>query len=246
MANRTIQFCGYAYGEEPVQLNAHINGQTVFSGTVATLDEDPIFPVDMTNAPVLFSVPESALFPTTFAGSYPMTVSVATGLGVNLNFINSNYMPSFVNPVEFSGSISGTTLNVSSVTSGEILSGQYIYGNGITADTIIISGNGSTWQVNNSQIAGETILKGSINVAGTADGFFLCYNGTPVNSDATLDARSSVQMNGVPTTTNHIEWPGQWTWWVTAGSTIEYFCRQRVIRHLATLKTLLKAGFFCG
>lgn len=223
MANRTIQFYGYAYGEEPVQLNAHINGQTVFSGTVATLDETPTFPVDMTNAPVLFSVAESALFPTSFSGSYPMTVSVATGRGIALGLTNSNYMESFVNKVEFSGSISGTTLNVSSVTSGEILTGQLIYGAGITAGTTIISGNGSTWQINNSQIASETTINGGINVTGTADNFFMCYYGTPANSDGTEDSRSSVQMNGVPATPVRTpEWQGQWTWWIIAGSTIEY------------------------
>ena len=74
MANKTLQFCGYAYGEEPVQLNAHINGQLVFSGTVATLDEVPTFPVDMTTVPVLFSVTESALFPTSFAALTPQAL----------------------------------------------------------------------------------------------------------------------------------------------------------------------------
>ena len=222
MANKTLQFCGYAYGEEPVQLNAHINGQLVFSGTVATLDEVPTFPVDMTTVPVLFSVTESALFPTSFAGAYPMTVSVATGLGINLGIINSNYIQARENPVQFSGSISGTTLNVSGVTSGEILAGQSIFGTGITAGTTIISGNGSTWQVDKSQIASETTINGAIIVAGAVDKFFLCYNGTPVNSDATWDARSSGQINGVTVPTDHVEWPGQWSWWVTAGSTLEY------------------------
>ena len=93
MANRTIQFCGYAYGSVPVQLNAHINGQLVFSGTVDTLNEViPDGQADMTTAPVLFSVTESELFPTTFSGSYPMTVSVATGYGIIICQTNSNYM----------------------------------------------------------------------------------------------------------------------------------------------------------
>ena len=93
MVNRTIQFCGYAYGDVPVQLNAHINGELVFSGAVDTLNEDiPTLPVDMTSAPVLFSVVESALFPISFTGSYPMTVSVATGTGILCGYINSNYM----------------------------------------------------------------------------------------------------------------------------------------------------------
>ena len=222
MANRTIQFCGYAYGAVPVQLNAHINGQLVFSGTVDTLNEAiPAFPIDMTSAPVLFSVTESALFPTTFSGSYPMTVSVATGYGILLNATNSNYMGSVPNPVKFSGSISGTTLNVSSVTSGEILIGQHIYNNVITPGTKIVSGNGSTWEVNKSQITSEATINGGIVVPGTADAFYMSYNGIPANSEGTTDSRSSVQINGVVQVPPLETSLGQWTWEVEVGSTLE-------------------------
>jgi len=222
MANRTIQFCGYAYGAVPVQLNAHINGQTVFSGTVDTLNEAiPAFPVDMTSAPVLFSVTESALFPTTFSGSYPMTISVATGNGILLGATNSNYMGNKTNAVEFSGSISGTTLNVSSVTSGEILIGQNIYNNVITKGTKIVSGNGSVWEVNTSQITSEATINGSIVVPGTVNVFHTSYNGTPTNSESTPDSRSSVQINGVTQVPPLVTSLGQWTWEVAAGSTLE-------------------------
>ncbi len=224
MANRTLQFCGYAYGNVPVQLNAHINGQTVFSGTVVTLDEIlPVLPIDMTTAPVLFSVPESALFPTSFSGAYPMTVSVATGYGIILGDVNSNYTKRYSNPVVFSGSISGTTLNVSSVTSGEIVPGQIIYSDDIIKGTAIVSGNGSTWQVSTSQITSEETIDGNIPTVGTVDVFRDCFNGTPTSSDGVDDSRSSVQINGVPVTPIRPEdASGQWTWLVEAGSTIEY------------------------
>jgi hypothetical protein len=225
MANRTIQFCGYAYGNVPVQLNAHINGQTVFSGAVPTLNETPAFPVDWVNAPVLFSVTESALFPTSFSGSYPMTVSVATGRGIALSGTNSNYMPSLVTEVEFSGAISGTTLTVSGVTSGEIRCGQIILGAGITSGTKIISVY-APWSVNTSQTVSETSITGAIPIPGTATDFCICVSGNPIippNSEGTCDSRSSVQINGVPqipprTPTTQ----GNWPWWVEAGSTIEY------------------------
>jgi len=222
MANRTIQFCGYAYGAVPLQLNAHINGQTVFSGAVDTLTEDiPALPIDMTNAPVLFSVTESALFPTSFSGSYRMTISVATGSGIILGFVKSNYMSTATNMVEFSGSISDTTLNVSSVTSGEIVPGQIIHNTIITKGTTIVSGSGSTWQVSESQLAGEATINGEILFPGTVDTFKMCYTGVPTNSDGTQDSRSSVQINGVPQS-REIPPSGQWTWSVEAGSTIEY------------------------
>jgi hypothetical protein len=95
--NRTINFYGYAYGSVPVQLNAHINGELVFSGTVPTIDaEMPLAnKLDMSSAPVLFAVADSSLFPVDFAGSYPMTLSIATGTGVLQCNTFSNYMAKF-------------------------------------------------------------------------------------------------------------------------------------------------------
>ena len=92
--NRTINFYGYAYGDVPVQLNAHINGELVFSGAVSTLNEamPDTNGFDMSTAPILFSVTESALFPIDFAGTYPLTLSVATGDGILQCNTFSNYM----------------------------------------------------------------------------------------------------------------------------------------------------------
>ena len=222
MANRTLQFFGYAYGDVPVQLNAHINGTLVFSGAVATLNEvmpDP--DLDMSSAPVLFSVAESALYPTSYSGAYPMTISVATGYGIAVCATSCNYMGSQTDPVEFSGSISGTTLTVSSVTSGEVTVGQKIYGTGITGGTTIVSGNGSSWVVSKDQTVGETTINGRIPVAGTADVFSPCFNGTPANSEGTPDSRSSVQLNGVQQVPPVEPSDGEWTWLVDTGSTLE-------------------------
>jgi hypothetical protein len=93
--NRTINFYGYAYGDVPVQLNAHINGELVFSGAVSTLNESmpDANGLDISAAPILFAVAESALFPVEFAGTYPLTLSVATGNGVLQCNTFSNYMP---------------------------------------------------------------------------------------------------------------------------------------------------------
>ena len=223
MANRTLQFYGYAYGDVPVQLNAHINGQLVFSGSVATLNEvmpDPS--VDMNSAPVLFSVTESALYPTSYSGSYPMTISVATGYGIAVRETLCNYMASVTDTVEFSGSISGTTLTVSSVASGEVTAGQKINGTGVTSGTKIVSGNGSSWVVSVSQTVGETAINGGIVVTGTADVFSTCFNGTPTNSEGTPDSRSSVQLNGVQQVPPVEPSFGEWTWLVDSGSTLEY------------------------
>jgi len=223
MANRTLQFYGMAYGDVPVQLNAHINGELVFSGPVATTAGDlPPQPIDISSAPVLFSIADSALYPTSYSGAYTMTVSVATGSGIAIGPVWSNYQqPISSNQVEFSGSISGTTLTVSSVTEGAVTIGQQLYGTGVTDGTTIVAGNGSSWVVSASQTVGEITIKGGISVSGTADVFDGCYFGTPINSEGTVDPRSSVQINGVQQVPPLEKSTGSWTWVVNSGSTIE-------------------------
>jgi hypothetical protein len=230
MANRTLQFYGYAYGSTPVQLNAHINGQVVFSGPVSTIDTPiPPPPSDMTSAPVLFSVENSALVPTEFSGSLPMTVSVATGTGVVLGEIYCNYMPTgnvvVTDEVTMeNSSISGTTLTVGSVTSGTITIGQSIADDAgtIVDGTVITAGSGSTWTVNISQTVASTTIQGGIEipVPGDAATFVDCFDGIPANSEGTPDSRSSVAIDGVTQVPPAPASEGQWTWIVPQGSTI--------------------------
>jgi hypothetical protein len=58
----------------------------------------------------------------------------------------------------FTGSIAGTTLTVTSVTSGTIAVGNALYGTGITQGTFITSGSGTSWTVNQSQTVGSTTI----------------------------------------------------------------------------------------
>ena len=60
----------------------------------------------------------------------------------------------------FTGTISGTTLTVSSIT-GTIAIGQIITGAGVTTNTVITGGSGSTWTVNFSQSAGPIAMYSS-------------------------------------------------------------------------------------
>lgn len=93
MTNRTLQFMGIAYGNVPVQLNAHINGELIFSGAVETVDTPlPDTAPDMSGEVPLFTLVDSSLFPVEFSGSYPMTISVATGDGIYIEHVHCNYM----------------------------------------------------------------------------------------------------------------------------------------------------------
>lgn len=58
----------------------------------------------------------------------------------------------------FTGSISGTTLTISSLTSGSVYAGQNLRGANIAPGTVIVSGSGLTWTVNNSQTVSSTTI----------------------------------------------------------------------------------------
>jgi hypothetical protein len=216
MANRTIQFHGLAYGDVPVQLNAHINGQLVFSGAVNTQAGEVPTPQEGAPNPVLFSVANSALFPTSFEGSYPMTISVATGNGITINEVSANYCPTDF--VTFVGSISGTTLTVNSVSVGELKIGQKLDLGDNVGIGEIVSGSGTTWQISTAANLSEATIYGIIS--GTADIYGILYNSTPTNTDNNFDSRSSVTIDGVAQVPIPAGQTGQNTWTVLAGSTL--------------------------
>ncbi len=71
-----------------------------------------------------------------------------------------------VTTAAFTGSISGTTLTVTAVTSGVIAVGQVLSGSGVTADTVITAygtgtGGAGTYTVNNSQTLASDALTSS-------------------------------------------------------------------------------------
>jgi len=66
----------------------------------------------------------------------------------------------------FQGTISGTTLTVTRVISGTIAANQALFGIGITNETVIVSGSGSTWTINQSHTISSAIQMNSATVAG--------------------------------------------------------------------------------
>lgn len=91
------------------------------------------------------------------------------GEGINSSIIRRK------SPATFVGSISGTTLTVTSVISGTIEVGQRLYAQGlVAAGTEIVSGSGTTWIVNTSQtVSATTIVAGVVDfVAITCDNQF--------------------------------------------------------------------------
>ena len=138
---RTLQFYGLAYGDSNVSLTATINGTTVFSGEVPTINSPvPVPPVDFSNEIILFSIENSTLFPTNYSGAYPMSITVSGGYAAAFNDINCNYMPTgnvTATTVMENSSISGNVLTVGTVSSGTVAIGQMLTGTDVLAGTQI-------------------------------------------------------------------------------------------------------------
>ena len=225
--NRTLQFYGYAYGDSNVSLTATINGTNVFSGEVPTINSPvPVPPIDFSNEVILFSIENSSLFPTNYAGSYPMSITVSGGYAAAFNDIKCNYMltGNVTTTVMENSSIDGNILTVGTVSSGTVAIGQILHGTDIVADTRIVSGSDTTWVVNNSQTVPNTTITGNLikPKPGVADEYQLCYDGHPVNSENTPDPRSSVTIDGVSQVPPLPKSKGLWGWIVPSGSTIAY------------------------
>ena len=97
------------------------------------------------------------------ASALPMIISSSNvadiGYSIQINGLDANYnilseVLTRTNSAVFAGSISATTLTVSSITSGTITIGQYITGTGVTAGTYITAGSGLSWTVSVSQTVG--------------------------------------------------------------------------------------------
>lgn len=79
----------------------------------------------------------------------------------------------------FVGSISGTTLTVSSLTSGIIGVGQQITGNGVAPGTVIQSGSGTSWQVSQTQTVSSGTMQG---VIASSDEIIIDIDQSPVTA----------------------------------------------------------------
>ena len=94
-ANRTFQFRGIGYGNSPVTVTASVNSTQIFSGTITTLPGNlpvPDYPTPQeAYDTVAFSLVDSALLNTDFAGSLPMTIEISGGNAVIFTEILSNY-----------------------------------------------------------------------------------------------------------------------------------------------------------
>jgi hypothetical protein len=92
-----------------------------------------------------------------------------TDNGINVYIVDGSYRYTWrisnPNSAVFEGTISGTTLTVTRLISGTIAANQALFGVGITNETVIVSGSGSTWTLNQSHTIPTAIRMNSATVA---------------------------------------------------------------------------------
>ena len=95
-------------------------------------------------------------------GGAAATLTNGTGLtikGVKTHKLLENYTISAITPTAvFTGTISGTTLTIVSLSSGTIVAGMVLSGTGITLGTTIVSGSTSTWTISASHTISTAIF----------------------------------------------------------------------------------------
>ena len=97
-----------------------------------------------------------------------------TDNGINVYIVDGTYRYTWrisnPNSAVFEGTISGTTLTVTRVLSGTIAANQSLFGVGISNQTVIVSGSGSTWTLNQSHTIATAIPMNSATVASVFTG----------------------------------------------------------------------------
>jgi hypothetical protein len=92
-----------------------------------------------------------------------------TDNGFNVYIVDGEYRYTWrisnPNSAVFQGTISGTTLTVTLVQSGTIAANQALFGIGISPATVIVSGSGTTWTLNQSNTIASPIQMNSAEVA---------------------------------------------------------------------------------
>ena len=135
-------------------------------------------------------------------------VQALTGAGGNVNEVGTyqlNIVQESQTPI-FTGSISGTTLTVTAVTSGNIGIGSVITGTGITSGTTItglITGLGGTgtYTVSASQTVASTTITGTI-----VDTNIQAYYQKPLSIDSSY-VRIATSQSGSPVLNGGIDYP---------------------------------------
>ena len=135
--------------------------------------------------------------------------SIAVGMRITSTggggAIASNTVITAVNTASFTATIdngsgsAGTTLTVTGVTSGTISAGMVITGAGIAAGTIIVSGSGTSWTVNTSQLVTPDVAINGLS--------YTVSNSQSITSSTMTGAAVATFLGSISTTTLTVSVP---------------------------------------
>jgi len=97
----------------------------------------------------------------------------------------------------FTGSISGTTLTVSNIQSGTIAIGQVLFGVGVSQETVITGGSGTSWTVDISQTVASTLMN-SLNTSSFTGTITTGSTNATLTTTSTLYLGQTIQGASVP------------------------------------------------
>ncbi len=206
MANRTVQIRGQGYGTSPAQITVTANGNTVFSGTIATVDQPlPALPNKAIHLDEILCTFEIDL---AFTGQIPMTCVVNSGTVIFAEiFANYAHMP---NPVY-------TPEQIATLTNPDTTQ----------SDRVAIYTQVANPPLSQQDI--DTLLDPAATLQ-QKNTILVAHNCRPyISSGASgygriddTDSRSSVTIDGTAQTPDHGEWPGTWWWTILTGSSLAY------------------------
>jgi hypothetical protein len=206
MAIRTVQILGQGYGANPAEITVTASGNTVFSGTVSTVDQLlpalPNLEIDLNSVLCTFEID------TAFVGEIPMTCAVSTGTVIFAQ-IYANYV-TISNPVYTPAQIA--TLDNPDTTQADRVAiyTQVAVPALSPADIDVLLDPASTLEQKDAILVAHNCM---IYISSGASGY------GPIDN---TDPRSSVVINGTAQTPDHGELPGAWWWAINTGSTMTY------------------------
>ena len=206
MANRTVQIRGQGYGSSPAQITVTANGNTVFSGTIATVDQPlSVLPNLAINLDEILCTFEIDL---AFTGQIPMTCAVSTGTVIFAE-IYANYV-GIPNPV-YTPAQSATLANPDTTQAERVAIYTQVANPPLSQQDIdtLLDPSSTPQQINTIRVAHNCMPYISSGASG--------YGGID-----NTDSRSSVTINGIAQTPDRGELPGTWWWTVGTGSSLAY------------------------
>lgn len=207
MTNRTVQIFGYGYNDTPVEITSTLNGTTIFTGTIPTLNE----PVPTNFVGAVMTTLFTFEIPVDFEGNIPMTCNVTNGAVIFAEVL-ANYV-SIVNPVFSAGELAILESPLSTRAEQIAIYSSHASPEFSSEEIAILESTDSAMLP--EQLA---ILKThgvSIQISGGSS-YYEDINGNP-------DVRINVTIDGIPTTPERLDnESGTWWWQVAAGQTLAY------------------------